>query len=143
MYKKWSRWEWREILNYAVLKYSVNLRYETKLGLGEAHWAPVTKEQCLRTLGECVPAAKGDFPSDPVEYTITDISNGYSWRTIVDHWDRYIEILGLIKHNSDGTKSLTPEGEQFSAMNMTNSSSSLCYTTNGYCSDKAIGSECK
>ena len=143
VYKKWSRWEWREILNYAVLKYSVNLRYETKLGLGEAHWAPVTKEQCLRTLGECVPAAKGDFPSDPVEYTITDISNGYSWRTIVDHWDRYIEILGLIKHNSDGTKSLTPEGEQFSAMNMTNSSSSLCYTTNGYCSDKAIGSECK
>ena len=143
VYKKWSRWEWREILNYAVRSYSPSLEWETKLEWGESHWFPVTKELCLRPLGECVPAAKGDFPSDLVEYTITNPVNGYFSRRTVNHWDRYIEILGLIKHNSDGTKSLTPEGEQFSAMNMTNSSSSLCYTTNDYCYDKAIGSECK
>lgn len=150
VYKKWSRWEWREILNYALLWTEPHLRShtvqnlgKTQLGFGEAHWLPVAEERCLRTLGECVPVARGDFPSDPVEYTITNTYNGNSSKIIVDHWERYIEILGLIKHNSDGTKSLTPEGEQFSAMNMTNSSSSLCYTTNGYCHDKAIGSECK
>ncbi len=142
VYQQWSAGEWRHILSYAIRKYSRPQR-ETILGLWESHWFPLspTKESCLRPWGECIAVAKGNFPSDYVEHHITSIDGGFSQNVIVDHWDRYVEILGMIQEDKDWLRFVTPENEQLSKMNRFNGF--LCDQKRGYCRDRVSGANCK
>ena len=143
VYQQWSAGEWRHILSYAIRKYSLwGAQGETILGLWESHWFPLspTKESCLRPWGECIAVAKGIFPTEYVEHVIGSNYGDIVNKVMVDHGDRYVEILGIVGENEDW-RFVTPENEQLSKMNRFNGF--LCDQKRGYCRDRVWGANCK
>ena len=144
VYQQWSAGEWRHILSYAIRKYSLwGAQGETILGLWESHWFPLspTKESCLRPWGECIAVAKGIFPTEYVEHVIGSNYGDIVNKVMVDHGDRYVEILGIVGENEEDWRFITPENEQLSKMNRFNGF--LCDQKRGYCRDRVWGANCK
>ena len=144
VYQQWSAGEWRHILSYAIRKYSLwGAQGETILGLWESHWFPLspTKESCLRPWGECIAVAKGIFPTEYVEHVIGSNYGDIVNKVMVDHGDRYVEILGMVGENEEDWRFVTPENEQLSKMNRFNGF--LCDQKRGYCRDRVWGANCK
>ena len=144
VYQQWSAGEWRHILSYAIRKYSLwGAQGETILGLWESHWFPLspTKESCLRPWGECIAVAKGIFPTEYVEHVIGSNYGDIVNKVMVDHEDRYVEILGMVGENEEDWRFVTPENEQLSKMNRFNGF--LCDQKRGYCRDRVWGANCK